>query len=100
MGIAPERRQPFQSHAGERDRLGVRSSITGARGIDVDLLVEMESERRPPELEIEVSSIFGLRKWPLDAVVYTPSEVERLRSVRGTLMSIIEAEGEVHYERS
>ncbi len=50
---------------------------------DVDLFVEMESERRPPERAIEVSAIFGLRKWPLDVVVYTPGEVERLRTVRG-----------------
>ena len=60
---------------------------------DVDLFVEMESERRPPERAIEVSAIFGLRKWPLDVVVYTPDEVERLRTVRGTLVSMIEAEG-------
>jgi predicted nucleotidyltransferase len=68
-------------------------------GSDVDLCVEMESERQPPERAVEVSSIFGLRKWPLDVVVYTPSEVERLKKVRGTLLSIIEAEGEVLYER-
>jgi len=29
---------------------------------DVDLFIEMESERRPPERAIEVSSIFGLRR--------------------------------------
>ncbi len=67
---------------------------------DVDLFVEMESEQRPPERAIEVSAVFGLRRWPLDVVVYTPSEVERLRTVRGTLLSVIEAEGEVLYERS
>lgn len=67
---------------------------------DLDLFVEMESDRRPPERAIEVSSIFGLRRWPLDVVVYTPSEVDRLRQVRGTLLSMIETEGEVLYERS
>jgi len=66
---------------------------------DVDLFVEMETEQRPPERAIEVSAIFGLRRWPLDVVVYTPSEVERLRGVRGTLLSIIEEEGKVLYER-
>ncbi|MBI4964305.1 MAG: nucleotidyltransferase domain-containing protein [Desulfomonile tiedjei] len=66
---------------------------------DLDLFVEMESDQRPPERAIEVSAIFGLRQWPLDVVVYTPEEVERLRKVRGTLLSIIEAEGEVLYER-
>lgn len=67
---------------------------------DLDLFVEMETERRPPERAIEVSALFGLRSWPLDVVVYTPTEVKQLRGVRGTLLSIIEAEGEVLYERS
>ncbi|HET8761619.1 MAG TPA: nucleotidyltransferase domain-containing protein [Nitrospiria bacterium] len=65
---------------------------------DVDLFVEMESTRRPPERAIEVSSVFGLRPWPLDVVVYTPDEVKRLRRVRGTLLSVIEREGTVLYE--
>ena len=66
---------------------------------DLDLFVEMESEKRPAERAIEVSAVFCLRKWPLDVVVYTPAEVQRLRGVRGTLLSVIEAEGEVLYER-
>jgi predicted nucleotidyltransferase len=66
---------------------------------DLDLFVEMETDRRPPERAIEVSAVFGLRPWPLDVVVYTPSEVARLRGVRGTLLSVIEAEGKVLYER-
>jgi uncharacterized protein len=66
---------------------------------DLDLFVEMETERCAPERAIEVSSSFGLRRWPLDVVVYTPAEVRRLRNVHGTLLSIIEAEGEVLYER-
>lgn len=65
---------------------------------DLDLFVEMETDKRPPERAIEVNAIFGLRQWPLDVVVYTPSEVKRLRGVRGTLLSIIEEEGEVLYE--
>ena len=89
-----ERFQPvrvvlFGSHA--RGEAGANS--------DVDLFVEMETEQRPPERAIEVSAIFGLRPWPLDVVVYTPSEVARLRGVRGTLLSIIEEEGELLYER-
>ncbi|MBM4326950.1 MAG: nucleotidyltransferase domain-containing protein [Deltaproteobacteria bacterium] len=67
---------------------------------DLDLFVEMETDRRPPERAIEVSAVFGLRPWPLDVVVYTPSEVARLRGVRGTLLSVIEAEGKVLYERA
>lgn len=67
---------------------------------DLDLFVEMESDRRPPERAAEVAALFGLRRWPLDVVVYTPQEVEQLRGVRGTLLSIIEREGRVLYERS
>jgi len=66
---------------------------------DLDLFVEMETQHRPPERAIEVSAVFGLRPWPLDVVVYTPAEVRRLRRVRGTLLSVIEKEGVVLYER-
>ena len=58
----------------------------------------METHARPPERAIEVSSVFGLRPWSLD-VVYTPEEVQRLRKIHGTLVSVIEAEGKVLYER-
>ena len=67
---------------------------------DLDLFVEMETQARPPERAVEVSSIFGLRPWSLDVLVYTPEEVQRLRKVSGTLVSVIEAEGKVLYERS
>jgi predicted nucleotidyltransferase len=67
---------------------------------DLDLFVEMESAASPPERAVQVSAVFGLRPWPLDLVVYTPEEVERLRGLNGTLLSAIEAEGKVLYERS
>ena len=66
---------------------------------DLDLFVEMESDRRAPERAAEIAAIFGLRTWPLDLVVYTPDEVERLRGVGGTLLSVIESEGKLLYER-
>ena len=67
---------------------------------DLDLFIEMETQMRPPERAVQVSSLFGLRPWSLDVVVYTPEEVQRLRNVHGTLLSLIEAEGKVLYERS
>lgn len=67
---------------------------------DLDLFIEMESDQRPPERAIAVSSLFGLRPWPLDVVVYTPDEVKRLRNVNGTLLSTIESEGIVLHARS
>jgi predicted nucleotidyltransferase len=67
---------------------------------DLDVFIEMQTSRRPPERAIEVSAAFGLRPWPLDVVVYTPAEVQRLRGVSGTLLSVIEKEGKVLYEQS
>jgi predicted nucleotidyltransferase len=66
---------------------------------DLDLFIEMQTSRRPPERAIEVSAAFGLRPWPLDVVVYTPEEVQRLRGVSGTLLAAIEKEGKVLYEQ-
>ncbi len=67
---------------------------------DLDLFIEMESDKRPPERVMEVSEVFGLRDWPMDLFVYTPEEVERFSGVIGTLVSIVEAEGKVLYERA
>ncbi len=67
---------------------------------DLDLFIEMESTKKPPERDIEVDEVFGLRDWPMDLFVYTPEEVEHFRGVIGTLVSIVEAEGKVLYERA
>ncbi len=85
----PKRIMVFGSHA--RGEAGPDS--------DLDLFIEMETPRRPPERAIEVSEAFGLRAWPMDIVVYTPEEVRRLRHVKGTLLSVIEKEGKVLYEQ-
>ena len=66
---------------------------------DIDLFVVMESDLPGPKRAAEISKIFGLRRWPMDLIVYTPGEVEQVRGVHGTLFSIIEDEGEVLYER-
>lgn len=66
---------------------------------DLDLFIEMESNLRPPQRAVAVSALFGLRRWPLDLIVYTPEEVQRLRGQRGTLLSMIEKEGKVLYEQ-
>lgn len=85
----PKRIMVFGSHA--RGEAGPDS--------DLDLFIEMDTSRRPPERAIEVSEVFGLRPWPMDIVVYTPEEVRRLRNVNGTLLSVIEKEGKVLYEQ-
>jgi predicted nucleotidyltransferase len=66
---------------------------------DLDLFIEMETTDRPPDRAVEISSVFGLRPWSMDLVVYTPEEVSRLRGIHGTLLSLIEAEGKLLYER-
>ena len=60
----------------------------------------METDLSVPERAVQISSAFGLRRWSLDLVVYTPAEVEKLRELRATLLSMIESEGKVLYERS
>lgn len=67
---------------------------------DIDLFIEMESDLPRPKRAVEVSELFGLRYWPMDIVVWTPEEVERNEGVWGTLLSIVEMEGEVLYEQS
>jgi len=79
---------------------GSRGRGEGTAVSDLDLFIEMETQMPPPERAVQVSSLFGLRPWSLDVVVYTPEEVERLRKIHGTLLSVIEAEGKVLYERS
>ena len=69
------------------------------RDSDLDLFIEMDTDRRPPERAAAVAALFGLRPWSLDVIVYTPSEVERLGGRPGTLLGHIEAEGRVLYER-
>jgi predicted nucleotidyltransferase len=78
---------------------GSRARRDARADSDIDLFVEMETDRSPPERAVEVSALFGLHPWSLDVVVYTPAEVARLRGVSGTLLAEVESEGEVLYER-
>lgn len=66
---------------------------------DVDLFVELESPLRPAERKRLIRSAFGPRTWAMDVFVYTPQEVARFRGVNGTLMSIVDKEGKILYER-
>ena len=66
---------------------------------DLDLFVEMHSDLPPRQRVRAVSDLFGLRRWAMDLVVYTPQEVERMKDTVGTLLYTIEREGKVLYER-
>jgi predicted nucleotidyltransferase len=85
----PERIIAFGSYArGEHDS-----------DSDLDLLVIMRTDKPFAERTIEVDSIFGLRDWAMDIVVYTPQEFAHQQKVWGTLAATVNAEGKVLYER-
>lgn len=72
---------------------GSQASGRGGAHSDIDLFIEMESEKAPPERAIEVDRLFGVRDWAMDLVVYTPAEVQRERRIAGGLVNEIESEG-------
>jgi len=78
---------------------GSRARGEAKEDSDFDLFVEMETSEKPPERVAQITALFGLRPWSMDVVVYTPEEVNRLREVNGTLLSVIESEGKVLYAR-
>ncbi len=66
---------------------------------DIDLFVEMESTLRPHERAVNIGSAFSLHPWAMDVLVYTPEEIARLRGRIGGLLTAVEREGKVLYER-
>jgi predicted nucleotidyltransferase len=65
---------------------------------DMDLMVEMETDLDFYDRIRAVNELFGLRRWSMDVLVYTPSEVERDRQCNGTLVELANREGKVLYE--
>lgn len=66
---------------------------------DLDLFVEMDSDLRPIDRSVEVRRVLLDVQIPMDVFVYTPAEVETHRGRLGNLLSYVEAEGRVIYER-
>lgn len=66
---------------------------------DLDLFIEMDSDERPLERAIRVRELLADARWPMDIAVYTPEEVADARTRFGNLMTYIDAEGVVVYER-
>ena len=79
---------------------GSRARGEGGPDSDLDLMVEMESDRPPRERARAVDALFDHRRWSMDLLVYTPEEVQRARDTLGTLLYTIEREGKVLYEES
>ena len=66
---------------------------------DLDLFVEMESGLSPIERGIAIRRLLSHVRFPLDVFVYTPAEAADARTRFGNLMSYVDAEGKVVYER-
>jgi predicted nucleotidyltransferase len=79
---------------------GSRARGGAAPDSDLDLMVEMESDKPPRERVRAVDALFADRRWSMDLVVCTPEEVERSKDVLGTLLYTIAREGQVIYEQS
>ena len=66
---------------------------------DMDLFVEMESDLRYIDRCVAVRTALHDVQIPLDVFVYTPAEVVAHRGRVGNLLSYVESEGKVLYER-
>jgi predicted nucleotidyltransferase len=78
---------------------GSRARGTARPGSDLDLMVEMETRDPPAQRARAIDALFGLRRWAMDLVVYTPVEVKQQRQHRNSLVRVIESEGTVLYEQ-
>lgn len=64
---------------------------------DIDLFVEMETEHRLKSA-VAIDMVFGLRRWAMDLIIYTPEDVARHTGQVGTMLYVAETEGRVLYE--
>lgn len=48
---------------------------------------------------IAIDALFGMHDWPMDIFVYTSEEVKRWTGQVGTMLTYVEQEGRVLYER-
>jgi len=78
---------------------GSRARGDHDRESDFDIFIEMQSTQRPVDRDVEVSLSLSPRDYSLDVLVYTPDEVEARRGIPGSLVDLVEAEGQVLYER-
>ncbi len=66
---------------------------------DLDIFVEMETPLNYFDRAIAVDALFGMHEWPMDIIVYTPEEVNQWTGQVGTMLTYVEQEGRVLYER-
>jgi uncharacterized protein len=66
---------------------------------DIDLFVEVESTRPARETRLAIRRLLDDEGYPLDVVVMTPQETVAQRGRIGSIVSFVDAEGRVVYER-
>lgn len=66
---------------------------------DLDLIIEMETELPFLQRVEKITSLFGLRLWPLEVLVYTPEELRKAVDTVGQLPHMVRKEWKVLYER-
>ena len=78
---------------------GSRAAGTPRPESDVDLLIELETDLPHADRIRLVSRLFPDRRWSLDALVLTPSELIAARGSPASVIAAIERAGKVLYAR-
>lgn len=78
---------------------GSRARGDAQEDSDLDLMIEMETDLSWFERVRRVDAIFADRRFPMDFLVFTPTEVRQQRLQRNSMIRRIESEGRVLYER-
>jgi predicted nucleotidyltransferase len=86
---APIRVVLFGSHARHDSR----------RDSDIDLFIETDSGVPARETRLAIRRLLDDEGYPLDVVVMSPQQVAEARGRIGSIMSYVDAEGRVVYER-
>jgi predicted nucleotidyltransferase len=56
---------------------------------DLDIMVEMETDKPFYERMVEVDKVFGLRSWPMDLVVYSRELMAVSYRVRDAILPLL-----------
>ena len=70
-----------------------------SKSSDVDLLVIMNTNLRPIEQEVAIRKTIH-RKFPLDLIVFTPSQIKKREEMGDPFIKTIFQKGKILYERS
>lgn len=66
---------------------------------DVDLLIVMESKKRPVERVVEVTKALRFYPFPMDILVRTPQEIRRRLKIGDSFYREVLKQGKILYER-